>query len=126
VVITKIVGNKMAARIQKQLKFETFNANDIWRQRYVFNKQLQGLHINVTVRPETRLEPPERFFIPNYHFYRTDSLPGRESGTAFAVRREIPHNHVDLSAVVSVEATRVCIPIGSSEFATTHGTRWRM
>jgi hypothetical protein len=32
-----------------------------------------------------------------------------------AVRRGIPHNHVDLPLLVSVESTGVCIPIGSSE-----------
>jgi hypothetical protein len=33
----------------------------------------------------------------------------------FAVRKGIPHNHVDLPPLVSIEATWVCIPIDSSE-----------
>jgi hypothetical protein len=36
-------------------------------------------------------------------------------GTATAVRKGIPHNHVDLPPLVSVEATGVCIPIGNSQ-----------
>jgi hypothetical protein len=34
---------------------------------------------------------------------------------AFAVRKGIPHNHIDLRPVVSVEATGVCMPISNSE-----------
>jgi hypothetical protein len=35
--------------------------------------------------------------------------------TAVAVRKGIPHNHVDLPPLISIEATGVCIPIGNSE-----------
>jgi hypothetical protein len=45
----------------------------------------------------------------------TDSFPGFKSGTAFAVRKDIPHNHVDLLPLAFVQATRVCIPIRHSE-----------
>jgi hypothetical protein len=69
----------------------------------------------VALFSETHLKPLERFFIPNYHFYRTDRYPGRKGGTAVAVRKVIPNNHVDLPPLVSVEATGVCIPIGNSE-----------
>jgi hypothetical protein len=61
----------------------------------------------------TYLKPHERFFIPNYHFYRTDRFPGE--GTAVSVRKGIPHNHVDLPPLVSIEVTGVCIPIRKSE-----------
>jgi hypothetical protein len=64
---------------------------------------------------ETHLNPHERFFIPNYYFYRTDPCPGRKGGTAVPVKKGIPHNHVDLPPLVSIEATWVCIPIGISE-----------
>jgi hypothetical protein len=42
-----------------------------------------------------------------------DRYPGRKGATAVAVRKGIPHNHVDLTFpfLVSVEATRVCIPV---------------
>jgi hypothetical protein len=60
-------------------------------------------------------EPSGEIFIPNFHFYKTDRYPGRKGGTAVAVRKGIPHNHVDLPPLVSVEATGVCIPIGYSE-----------
>jgi hypothetical protein len=43
------------------------------------------------------------------------SQTGRKGGTAVAVRKGIPHNHVDLPPLVSVEATGVCIPVGNSE-----------
>jgi hypothetical protein len=34
---------------------------------------------------------------------------------AVTVRKWIPHNHVDLPPLVSVQATGVCIPIGNTE-----------
>jgi hypothetical protein len=69
----------------------------------------------VALLSETHLEPHERFFIPNYYFFRTDCFPGTKHGTAIAVRKGIPHNHVDLPPLASVEATGVCIRIGNSE-----------
>jgi hypothetical protein len=69
----------------------------------------------VALLSETHLKPYERFFIPNYHIYRTDRFPARKGGTAVAVRKGIPHNHVDLPLLVSVEATGVCVPIGNCE-----------
>jgi exonuclease III len=105
----------MAAGFHRPLKIIAFNANGIWRQRYDLSKQLQGLHIDVALLSETYLKPHERFYIPNYHFYYTDCFPGRKGGTAVAVRRGIPHNHVELPPLVSVEATGVCIPIDNSE-----------
>jgi hypothetical protein len=69
----------------------------------------------VSLLSQTHLKPHESFFIPNYHFYRTDRFPGRKGGTAFAVRKGIPHSHVDLPPLVSVEATGVCIPVLNSE-----------
>jgi hypothetical protein len=56
-----------------------------------------------------------RFYIPNYHFYRIDRHPERKGRTAVAVGKGIPHKHVDLPPLVSVEATGVCIPIGNRE-----------
>ncbi|PNF36286.1 hypothetical protein B7P43_G05854 [Cryptotermes secundus] len=76
----------------------------------------RGLTNSITVHvTERHLKPHERFFIPNYHFYRIDRQSGRKGGTAVAVRKGIPHIHVDLPPLVSVEATGVCIPIGNSE-----------
>jgi hypothetical protein len=63
----------------------------------------------------THLKPHEKFYIPNYHFYRIDRQPGRKGGTAVTVRKGILHKHVDLPPVISVEVTGVCIPIGNSE-----------
>jgi hypothetical protein len=62
--------------------------------------------IHVAILSETHLKPSEKFFIPNYHFYRADSFPGRKGGTAVAVRSGIPHNHIDLTPFVSIEANR--------------------
>jgi hypothetical protein len=69
----------------------------------------------VALFSETHLKPHERFYIPNFHLYRTDRHPGRKGGTAVAVRKGIPHNHVDLPPLISVEETGVCIPIGYSQ-----------
>jgi hypothetical protein len=69
----------------------------------------------VALLSETHLKPHERFIIPNYHIYRTGRFPGRKGGTAVAVRKGIPQNHVDLPPLVSIEATGVCIPIENSE-----------
>jgi hypothetical protein len=57
----------------------------------------------------------ERFFIPNDHIYRIDRFPGRKGGTAVAVRKVIPHNRVDLPPLISIEATRSCIPMENSD-----------
>jgi hypothetical protein len=73
------------------------------------------LHVDVALFSETHLKSHERFFIPNFHFYRTDRYQGRKGETAVAVRKGIPHNHVDLPPLVSVEATGVCILVGHSE-----------
>jgi hypothetical protein len=59
----------------------------------------------------THLKHHERFFIPNYNFYRSDSFPRRKGGTAVAVRKGISHNHVALPPFVSIEARWVCILI---------------
>jgi hypothetical protein len=77
----------MAARFQMPLKVIAFNANGIWRRRYELSKQLQDIHIDVTLLSETHLKPHEGFFIPNYQFYLTDRFPGR---------KDTPHKHVDL------------------------------
>jgi hypothetical protein len=69
----------------------------------------------VALLSETHLKPHERFFILNYHFYRTDRFPGRKGATAVAVRKGIPHNYGDLPPLVSIEATGVCTPTGNSE-----------
>jgi hypothetical protein len=99
---------KMAARVHRPLKVIAFNANGIsW--------QLQDLHIKVAVLSGTQRKPHDKFFIPEYQFYRTDRFPWRKSGTAVAVRKGITHNRVDLFPPVWIEATGVCIPISNSE-----------
>jgi hypothetical protein len=40
---------------------------------------------------------------------------GHKGGTDIAVKRKIPHTFADLSLLLSVKATRVCIPIGHTE-----------
>jgi hypothetical protein len=105
----------MANRFHRPLKIIAFDANDIMKQRYELSKQLEDLHVDVALFSETHLKPHERFFISNYHFYRTDRHPGRKGVTAVSVRRGVPHNYVHLPPLVSVEATGVCIPIGNSE-----------
>jgi hypothetical protein len=84
------------------------------KQRYELSKQLQDLQVDVALFSEIYLKP-QRFFISNYHVYRTDRHPGRKGGNVVAVRRGVPHSYVDLPPLVSVEMTGVCIPIGNSE-----------
>jgi hypothetical protein len=72
-----------------------FNANGIGRQRHELNKQLQHLHIDLALFAETHLKPHDRSHIQNYNFYQIDREPERKGGTAVAVRRGIPHMHVD-------------------------------
>jgi exonuclease III len=104
----------MENRVFRPLKVFAFNVNGIGRQSHEVSKQLQDLHIDMALFSETHLKPHERFYIRNYHFYRTDRHPGRKGGTAVAVRRRIPHMHIHLPPLVSVEAT-YCIPIGKRE-----------
>jgi hypothetical protein len=61
------------------------------------------------------LIPRDRFCIPNYHIYRTESFPDRQVGTAAAVTKSIPYSCVDLPPLVSVEATGLCVKIVNSE-----------
>jgi hypothetical protein len=107
----------MANRVHRPLKVIAFNANGILRQWYELSKQLQELHIDVALFSETHLKPHERFYIPNYHFYRTERHPGRKGGTEVGVRKNIPHKHLDLPPLNSVEATGVRIPIGNRKSA---------
>jgi hypothetical protein len=81
----------MAARVHRLPKVITFNANGIWRQRYELSTQLQDLHTDVALVSETHLKTHERFFIPNYHIYRTNCFPGRKGGPAVAEKEDIPH-----------------------------------
>jgi hypothetical protein len=46
------------------------NSNGIGRQRHEISKQLQGLQADGALFSEIYLKSHERFFIPNYHFYR--------------------------------------------------------
>jgi hypothetical protein len=80
----------MANRVHRPLKVIAFNANGIWRQRYELSKQLHDLHIDVALFSEAHLKPHERFYIPNFHLYRTDRHPGRKGGTAVEVRKAFP------------------------------------
>jgi hypothetical protein len=49
------------------------------------------------------------------HVYRTDRFPGLKNGTAVAVKKGIPHDHMNLLPLVSIEATEICIATGRSE-----------
>jgi hypothetical protein len=84
----------------------------------------------VVLLSQTHLKPHERFYIPNYQLYRTDRFLGIKGGTAVAVKKGIPHSHVDLPPIDSLEATGVCIPIGNSELLLANaykcpGKAWR-
>jgi hypothetical protein len=82
---------------------------------YELSKRLQDLRIDVALLSEIYLKTYKMFFIPNYHFYRTDRFPGRNGGTAVAVRKDMPHNNVDQPTFVSIEDMGACIPTGNFE-----------
>jgi hypothetical protein len=86
----------MATRVHRPLKVVAFNANGIVRQRYELSKQLQEQRIDVALFSLTHLKPQERFYIQNYQVYPTDRFPGTKGVTAVAVKKGIPHSHVDL------------------------------
>jgi hypothetical protein len=93
----------------RSLNVRAYNANGTERQRYELSKEMQDLHTE-----ETHLKSHKRFFIHNYNFYRIDRCPGIKGGTAVAVRKGIPHSHVDLPPLISIEAAGICIPTGNS------------
>jgi exonuclease III len=95
----------MNSKIHRPLKIVAFNANGITRQRYELGKQLQARRIDVALLSETHLKTHERFTIKNYHFYKNDRHPGLKGGTAIAVKKGVPHRHVDLPPLLSIEAT---------------------
>jgi exonuclease III len=105
----------VATRVHRPLNVVAFNANGIGRQRYELSKQLQEQRIDVALLSETHLKPHKRFYVPNYQAYRTNRFLSKKGRTAVAVKKGFPHSHVDLSPLVSIEATGVCIPIGNSE-----------
>jgi hypothetical protein len=82
----------MASSVHRPLKVIEFKANVIWRQRHDLSKQLQDLHIDVALLTEIHLKPHERFYIPNYHFYRIDCFPGKKGRTAVAVKKAFSTN----------------------------------
>jgi hypothetical protein len=71
--------------------------------------------MDVVLLSEIYLKLHEKFFIPDYLFYRTDRFPVRKGGTAFAVRKGIHHNHVYLPPLVSIETIGVCTPIANTD-----------
>jgi hypothetical protein len=68
----------MSYGIHRPLKVIAFNTNGSWRWRYELSEHLQDIHIDVALLSDSHLNPHERFFIQNYHFYRKDHFPGRK------------------------------------------------
>jgi hypothetical protein len=56
-----------------------------------------------------------RFHIPTYYVYLFDRYPRRKGTTAVAVRKGIPHTHVDPLLRVPAETKGVSAPIANSE-----------
>jgi hypothetical protein len=56
-----------------------------------------------------------RVYIANYDFYRTGSEDGHKDRTDVAIKKIISHTCVYLPALLSVETTMVCMPIGNIE-----------
>jgi hypothetical protein len=76
------------------------------KEKFLINIKLDTIHSHHTTRNNPRHKNCvnqlkaswmiTRFRIPNYYFYRTDSFPGKNGGTVVAVRKGIPHTHVEL------------------------------
>jgi hypothetical protein len=86
----------MVTRIHNTLRVIAFNVNGTGRQSYEPSKKLQDLHVDVALLSETYQKTDEMFLILNYCFYRSEHYPGRKGGTAVVVRKDIPHDHIDL------------------------------
>jgi hypothetical protein len=80
----------MAARVYRLLKVVVISANGIWRQHYELSKQLQDIHIDVALLSEAHLKAHERFFIPNFHFYRTDRFRKEKAELPFQLEEAFP------------------------------------
>jgi hypothetical protein len=105
----------MAGTVHIPLKVVAFNANSIGRKTYELRKEMQDLKTHVAFFTEAHPKPHIKFYIPNYHIYRNDHLDGNKGGTAVAVKKRNPHTYVDLSLLLSVEATGVSISIEHTE-----------
>jgi hypothetical protein len=81
----------------------------------VARKYLQNLKIYVALFSEAHLNPHMRFHIPNYDICPADPQDGHKGGTAAAVKKCVAYTCVDLSPVLSIEPTGVCVPIGHTE-----------
>jgi hypothetical protein len=57
----------------------------------------------------------ESLFIQNYYAYLTDCFLCRKGKTSVTAKKGISHTHVDLPALVLVDVTRVCLPVGKSK-----------
>jgi hypothetical protein len=101
--------------LHRPRKVRASNANGVGKQLFEVSKQLQGRHIDVVLPSETNLKPHEIYFIPNYHFYRTDLFPYLKRGTVVFVTKYIPHNHRDLPPLASTEVTEICVPVAKTE-----------
>jgi hypothetical protein len=106
----------MEATVYRPLSVVAFNANGIGRQAYELRKQMQDLKIDVALFKNT---PENTYEVQHpklsYTVYRNDRLYGNKDGTAVEVKTVIPQNYVDLPPLLSLEATRVNIPIGHTE-----------
>jgi hypothetical protein len=94
----------MATRVHRPLKVIAFNTNGMWRQRYELSKQLQDLHTDVSLLSEIHLKTPCEVLHSKLSLL-SDCFRGGKGGIAVAVRTGIPHNHVDLSSLVSIDVT---------------------
>jgi hypothetical protein len=76
---------------------------------------LQDLGKDTALFTAAYWKPHIRFYILEYDIYRIDREDGLKGGNATAVKTGNPHTCADLSPLLSVVATGVCIPIGHTE-----------
>jgi hypothetical protein len=96
----------MCSGFYRPLKVVALNANGIGKLRFGLRKEMQDRHVDVALLSATHLKCHERFFIPNYHFYRNDRFSGLKGRPAVAVRKGIQHNHVDQGSAYRLEIAK--------------------
>ena len=97
----------MAVKIvRKPLKVLALNCQAIQKQKYELETYLQQKGIDIALFSETFLKATHHFKLRNYLIYRKDR-PTRGGGTAVAIKREIPHDHIDLPPLLHFEGTGI-------------------
>jgi hypothetical protein len=87
--------------------------NGIWRQHYTVSNELQDVNMNVVLSSVTG-SLTRCSLSQNTIFMKETANRAEKAQLPLQLRKNIPHNHIDLPPHVSIEATRVCMHTGCS------------